>query len=110
MIGSSIIYSILKQRFGDDISVNNLPKPFYYNNENINTSTTDKWDKSLGNFGLIPKKWEKFIKSLLDEENKDRTKYIICDISNAIMKINREIWKMRCKILYSNSHNDNNPP
>ena len=87
-----------------------VPKPFYYNNENLNTPATEKWDNSLGNFGLIPKKWEKFIKSLLDEESKDKSKYIMCDISNAIMKINREIWKMRCKMLYSENHNEYYPP
>ena len=59
--------------------------------------------------GLIPRSVEKKIDDMLEDDDKHKLKYIMCDISNAILTQNLEIWKHRCKLLYG-SRNNNNPP
>ena len=81
-----------------------LPKPFYYNNDNQEQEPTEYWNNFLGTLGMVPKEWEKFVFSLLADEKKNDLKYIICDISHAIMETNREIWKTRCKMLYNKEY------
>ena len=81
-------------------------KLFYYYNKNKDISPTKEWDLSMGNLGFIPKEMQDYIENLLDEDTIFKTKYILCDISDAIMKINIEIWKYRCKLLYCGD----NPP
>ena len=83
---------------------------FYYYSKNINSEPNDDWDMSLGNFGFIPKQIFKYVESLLDEETMHKAKYIMCDISQEIMKINLEIWKYRCKLLYAPVNSINDPP
>ena len=60
-----------------------------------------KWDRELGNYELIPHHTVKYIDSLFEEDEKNQLKRIITRISVKIMEINLEIWKYRCKILYS---------
>ena len=43
----------------------------------------------------------KYIDSLLEEDEKNQLKRIITRISVKVIEINIEIWKYRCKILYS---------
>jgi len=62
---------------------------------------TNEWDKSLGNYGLIPHQTIKYIYSLLEDEKKHKLKDTIIEIQEIIMNVNLEIWKHRCKILYS---------
>lgn len=73
---------------------------FIYTKEETNT-ITKKWNKKLGNYGLVPHSLVAYVDSCLDEEQKNQLKYIIIDISAKIMEINLEIWKHRCKKLYS---------
>ena len=61
-----------------------------------------KWDNYLGSLGLIPNYIIKDLKDQLEEKDLPKLKYIIADISKLIMEINHEIWKYRCKLLYSN--------
>jgi hypothetical protein len=48
----------------------------------------------------------KLHKRPLDDDKKHHIKYVYEDITNEIIKINIEIWKTRCKILYR-KHNTN---
>ena len=61
-----------------------------------------KWDSYLANLGLVPTKTIKEIADQLEDGQKNLLKRIVADISNNIMEINLEIWKYRCKILFSN--------
>jgi hypothetical protein len=61
-----------------------------------------KCDSYLANLGLIPAKTTKEILDQLEDGQKNLLKRIVADISNNIMEINLEIWKYRCKILFSN--------
>ena len=85
------------------------PDTFFYDGKNLNIEPNDNWDFVLGNMGIIPKTVEKYIYDLLDEDNKGKLKYVMSDISNAIMEQNIEIWKYRCKMLYANRENENPP-
>ena len=70
----------------------------------VGTQTTNKdpkWDNYLASLGLIPTKTISELKSLLNEEQVHKLKWIVADISKNIMDINIEIWKYRCKCLYS---------
>jgi hypothetical protein len=49
----------------------------------------------------IPTKTTKEISDQLEDGQKNLLKRIVADISNNIMEINLEIWKYRCKILFS---------
>jgi hypothetical protein len=60
-----------------------------------------KWDSYLANLGLISTKTTKEISDQLEDGQKNLLKKIVADISNNIMEINLEIWKYRCKILFS---------
>jgi hypothetical protein len=60
-----------------------------------------KWDSYLANLGLISTKTTKEISDQLEDGQKNLVKRIVADISNNIMEINLEIWKYRCKILFS---------
>ena len=60
-----------------------------------------KWDRELENYGLILHHTVKYIDSLFEEDEKNQLKRIITKISVKIIEINIEIWKYRCKILYS---------
>ena len=61
-----------------------------------------KWDNYLASLGLIPNTTVTEIQELLEDEQKYKLKTIIADIANNIMDTNIDIWKHRCKILYSN--------
>ena len=101
------IYEVMKKRFGPGTP---SPKTFFYDKRNQETQPDDHWDLYLGTLGIIPKTVEKYIDDMLEDEDKDKLKYIICDISEAIMKQNIEIWKQRCKLLYGSRNNNYNPP
>ena len=53
---------------------------------------------------MIPRSVEKEIDDMLEDDDKHKLKYIMCDI----LTQNIEIWKHRCKLLYG-SINNNNP-
>ena len=94
----SSIQSKLRDRYGNDTA----PAPvFYYNNKNQDSKPTEKWDYLLGTLGFIPLSVEKWLTSITDEEKKGTEKYAMCDIAQQIMQTNIEIWKYRCKLLYS---------
>jgi hypothetical protein len=81
-------------KYVEDVWVNtNFIKP---------TPQKIKWNSYLANLGLIPAKTTKEILDQLEDGQKNLLKRIVADISNNIMKINLEIWKYRCKILFSN--------
>jgi hypothetical protein len=61
-----------------------------------------KWNSYLANLGLIPTKTTKEISNQLEDSQKNLLKRIVANIFNNIMEINLEIWKYRCKILFSN--------
>lgn len=66
--------------------------------------TDDKvnnWDNYLSTLGLIPNTAIKELKEQLTDEQAKYIKYIAAEISNKIMEVNIEIWKYRCKVLYS---------
>ena len=56
--------------------------------------------------GLIPTEYEKYIKTLFDEKQIHNLKYTMIDISKAIMKTNIDMWKHRCKKLYTTNNNN----
>jgi hypothetical protein len=66
------------------------------------TAQKIKWDSYLANLGLISTKTTKEISNQLEDDQKNLLKRIVADISNNIIEINLEIWKYRCKILFSN--------
>ena len=93
------IIDIVKEISGDtpvDCSKIDFVYTNYKQDKNIN-----KWDRELGNYDLIPHYTVKYIYSLLDEEHKNQLKKTIINISAKIMEINLEIWKYRCRVLYS---------
>ena len=96
----------MKKRFGTGIPP---PKTFFFDKNNQNTQINENWNLFLGNLGLLPIETEKYINDLLDEENKNKLKYILGDITQAIMPQNIEIWKYRCQKLYG-SKNKHSPP
>ena len=100
------IYEVMDRRLGSGTP---NPTTFFYDNKNQDKQPNDNWDLFLGNMGIIPKTVEKEIDDQLDEDNKHKLKYIMSDLSEAIMKQNIEIWKHRCKLLYG-AGNNNNPP
>jgi len=67
-------------------------------NEN---KTPKKWNKDLGNMGLIPHYIIQQIYDSLEDEQKHNIRFIATDISHKIMEKNIEIWKYRCKLLYA---------
>jgi hypothetical protein len=93
----------VKQKHQD---ASGFPPDFFTDSQNENKQPTEKWDNTLGNYGLIPHEWEHFVKSLHDEEDEQNAKYTIILISKAIMKVNNKIWKHRCKMLYTTINND----
>ena len=88
------------------------PNTFYYDDTNQENEPNEKWNLFLGNLGILPKEAEKHIYDMFDDDHKSSTKYVIGDISQAIMEQNIEIWKYRCKRLYGpiNNTNINEPP
>jgi hypothetical protein len=60
-----------------------------------------RWNSYLANLGLIPTKTIKEILDQLEDGQKNLLKRIVANIFNNIMEINLEIWKYRCKILFS---------
>ena len=83
---------------------------FFYDNDNQGTEPNEEWDCILGNLGIIPTTVEKWLLSIMGEDQKHQLPYVVCDISQAIMKLNIDIWKERCKKLYGNINNNNNQP
>jgi len=61
------------------------------------------WDNYLASLGLIPTETINELKTILNEEQLPKLKWIIVDMINYIMDVNIEIWKFRCKCLYSDS-------
>ena len=100
------LYNVMKKRFGPGTPP---PKTFFYDANNTDDAPNDDWNLYLGNMGFIPRSVEKEIDEMLEKDDKHKLKYIMCDISNAILTQNIEIWKHRCKLLYG-SRNNNNPP
>jgi hypothetical protein len=100
------IQQAIKNRLGPGIPL--CPK-FYYDNDN-KTEPNSEWDPSLGNLGLVPTTVEKWLLNHMDEEQRSQIKYLICEISQAIMKLNIDIWKTRCKKLYATQNNSSQPP
>ena len=100
------IYDVMKKKLGPGTPP---PKTFFYDKNNQNNKPNDSRNLLLGNLGIIPTETEKYIEELLDEDNKGKLKYILCDISQAIMTQNIEIWKYRCKKLYGRINNQNPP-
>ena len=45
-----------------------------------------------------------------NKDNQHRLKYIVSEISQAMMKVNNDIWKTRCKKLYGAYNNSQRPP
>ena len=97
------VHKAIKQRHPD---ASGVPLPFFYTNDNTNIPPSDNWNNSLGNMGLIPTEYEKYIKTLFDEEQIHNLKYTMIDISKAIMKTNIDMWKHRCKKLYTTNNNN----
>ena len=93
------IYEVVKNAAGQT-AVDTSEIDFVYTNVKKNKDIK-KWDRELGNYGLVPHHTVKYIDSLLEEDEKNQLKRIITRISVKIMEINIEIWKYRCKILYS---------
>ena len=76
----------------------------YITTDFVGTNTINNkpnWDNYLASLGLIPNKTVQELKRKLNEEQLPSLKYIIADMSNFIMETNIEIWKFRCKCLYS---------
>ena len=96
------IREAMKARYGNYLS----PPTFYYHNDNQETTPNGNWDMSLGNFGLIPKYVEEYLESITEEEKLHTVKYAMADIAKAVMTANIEIWKHRCKVLYSTDNNN----
>ena len=94
------IYDVMKKKLGPGT---------IYDKNNQNNKPNDNWNLLLGNLGIIPIETEKYIEELLDEDNKGKLKYILCDISQAIMTQNIEIWIYRCKKLNGRKNNQNPP-
>ncbi len=92
---------VIKDRLGPG---SGGPPVFYYDNDNQNKNATNEWDLSLGNLGIIPKYVEKWISDLYEEDKQQNVKYVIADLTQALMKVNNEIWKHRCKILYATNN------
>ena len=103
------MYSTIKVAVSTRFGPGTSPPKFYYDSTNINEQPTTEWDMSLGNMGLIPKYVEKWLSAMIDEEKQHTLKYAVCDISQAVMQVNQDIWKHRCRILYAGYAN-NNPP
>ncbi len=96
----------MDSRFGKGTA---LPDVFYYDNNNQTTEPSKDWDLFLGNMGVLPKHVEQYIYDITDEEKKASVKYALCDISQAVLKQNIEIWKYRCKRLYGPITNKDPP-
>ena len=101
------INSIMKKYF-DNKTYHNIPK-FYHDNNNRTEDSETKWNKVLGNYGLIPKEIENWIKNELNKDEKHLTKNIITEITAAIINTNIDIWKYRCKKLYTTMSQQNHP-
>ena len=65
------------------------------------TNTKSPWDNYLITMSLILNKAVTELKNALNEEQKPKLKRILAEMSHKIMQINIEIWKYRCKRLYS---------
>jgi hypothetical protein len=62
----------IKGRHPDAVGI---PPPFFYTNLNTDIEPSNNWDHSLGNMGLIPIEYEKYIKTLFNEDDIHRLKY-----------------------------------
>ncbi len=99
------IYNRIRKTLKNKAGITSRPTPFFHNSHNQSVEPSTKWDLQLGNLGLLPHDFVKWVKSEMDPENPVSLKYVIPDITKAIMKSNLKIWKHRCKILYGNANN-----
>jgi hypothetical protein len=101
------ISSIMKKHFGKETR-HSIPK-FYYDSNNRTEEPDTSWNKKLGNYGMIPKNIEKWIKEELKKDEKPLIKNIITEMTAAIINTNIDIWKYRCKKLYTTMSQQNHP-
>jgi hypothetical protein len=100
------VNAIMKKYF--DKEAPSIPK-FYHDNKNRIEESEIKWNKTLGNYGLIPKEIEKCIKNKLKKGEKPLIKKIITEMTAAIINTNIDIWKYRCKKLYTTMSQQDHP-